>query len=117
MHNGCLYELFPIKYCHEGGLVMKEKVYVFGHRNPDTDSICSAIAYANLKSLIDDEYDFEAAALGVPSNETQFVLDSIGMEAPTVIDHLRSQVTDLILGPVDYVNENSSIKELSLIHI
>ena len=90
---------------------MKEKVYVFGHRNPDTDSICSAIAYANLKSLTDDRYEFEAAALGTPNNETQFVLDTIGLEAPKIIDHLRAQVDDLRMGTVAYVNENSSIKE------
>lgn len=90
---------------------MKEKVYVFGHRNPDTDSICSAIAYAHLKSLTDDRYDFEAAALGTPSNETRFVLDTIGMDAPKIIDHLRPKVTDITLGSAQIVHENSSIKE------
>lgn len=90
---------------------MKEKVYVFGHRNPDTDSICSAIAYANLKTLTDNQYEFEAAALGAPNRETQFVLDRLGLPAPKVIEHLRPQVSDLHLDPVEYVYEHTSIKD------
>ena len=90
---------------------MKEKVYVFGHRNPDTDSICSAIAYANLKKLTDPTHDYEAVALGKPNRETQFVLDSLSLEAPRIIDHLKPQVSDMTLDPVDFVYEQTSIKD------
>ena len=90
---------------------MKEKIYVFGHKNPDTDSICSAIAYANLKRQLDHDNDYEAVALGLPNKETQFVLDNVGIQAPRVIDHLKSQVSDLNLGRGSIVYENSSIME------
>lgn len=90
---------------------MKERIYVFGHKNPDTDSICSAIAYANLKNQVDPDSDYIPAALGLPSSETQYVLDSVGIDPPEIVDHLKSQVSDLTLDPVSYVNEQSSIKE------
>lgn len=90
---------------------MKEKVYVFGHKNPDTDSICSAIAYANLKGIIDDQYEYTAVMLGEANNETSFVLEQVGVSMPKVIEHLKPQVSDLDLTPVEYVSEDASIQE------
>ena len=51
------------------------KTLIFGHKNPDTDSICSALAYADLKAR--SGADVEAVRLGTVSAETQFVLDTI----------------------------------------
>lgn len=90
---------------------MKERVYVFGHRNPDTDSVCSAIAYANLKTLTDDSHEYKPAILGGISKETEYVLEHLDLKVPKIIGHLKSQVSDLTLDRADYVNEKSSIGE------
>ena len=56
------------------GTKQTEKVYVIGHKNPDTDSICSAIAYANLKNQISDG-NYIASRAGVVNQETKYVLE------------------------------------------
>ena len=58
-----------------------KKIYVVGHKNPDTDSICSAIAYANLKNQISTR-EYTARRAGQLNEETQFVLKHFGVEAP-----------------------------------
>lgn len=60
------------------------KILVMGHKNPDTDSICSAIAYANLKKELG--FEVEAVRLGTISKETQFILDYLKMDAPKLIN-------------------------------
>ena len=71
-----------------------EPIYVTGHRNPDTDSIVSAMAYAQLRNALGDR-EFVAARLGRISDETQLVLDRFGFEPPLLIHDLRNQVSDL----------------------
>jgi manganese-dependent inorganic pyrophosphatase len=75
--------------------MIMEKTLIFGHKNPDTDSICSAIAYADLKNKLN--VNAEAARLGVVSKETQFALDYFGMEAPQQIEKVDEQVKEVIL--------------------
>ena len=71
-----------------------DKVYITGHRNPDTDSIVSAIAYAALKNAL-GQRQYCAARLGQISDETQAVLDRFGVKAPELINNVRTQVRDL----------------------
>ena len=71
-----------------------EPIYVTGHRNPDTDSIVSAMAYAQLRNALGDR-EYVAARLGRVSDETQLVLDRFGFEPPVLIHNLRNQVSDL----------------------
>ena len=71
-----------------------EPIYVTGHRNPDTDSIVSAMAYAQLRTSLGDR-EYVAARLGRVSDETQLVLDRFGFEPPVLIHDLRTQVSDL----------------------
>ena len=71
-----------------------EPIYVTGHRNPDTDSIVSAMAYAQLRSAL-GEREYVAARLGRISDETQLVLDRYGFDPPMLIHNLRTQVSDL----------------------
>ena len=59
-------------------------VYVIGHKNPDTDSIAAAIAYANLKNLT-GHHNYVAARCGNVSSETQYVLDRFGLKAPKFV--------------------------------
>ncbi|MDO5400086.1 MAG: putative manganese-dependent inorganic diphosphatase [Eubacteriales bacterium] len=69
-------------------------IYVTGHRNPDTDSIVAAIAYAALRNACGD-WEYEAACLGQVSDETQIVLDKFGFQAPQRIHDMYTQVRDL----------------------
>ena len=71
-----------------------DKIFVTGHRNPDTDSIVSAMAYAALRNAL-GEQEFTAACLGRVSDETQAVLDRFGFEAPQLLGNVRTQVRDL----------------------
>ena len=69
-------------------------IYVTGHRNPDTDSIVAAMAYAALRNAVGDRA-YQAACLGRVSDETQLVLDRFGFEPPQRIHNLHTQVRDL----------------------
>lgn len=87
-----------------------EKVYVFGHKNPDTDSICSAIAYAYLKNQLKSEYIYEPIALGEPNKETRFVLEQLKIEPPRLLDKIHARVLDLNIPMVMTAKETDSIK-------
>lgn len=71
-----------------------EPIYVTGHRNPDTDSIISAIAYASLQNALGDRR-YTAARIGTVSDETARILERFGFEQPTRIFNVRTQVRDL----------------------
>ena len=71
-----------------------EPIYVTGHRNPDTDSIISAMAYAALRNALGDR-EFVPARLGHISDETALVLKKFGMEPPVHLQTMRTQVRDL----------------------
>lgn len=81
-----------------------EKVLVFGHKNPDTDTITSAIVYAYLKNAIGVEA--EAVALGEVNNETKFALEKFGFEAPRIIGDVSSEAKKVIL--VDHNEKQQS---------
>lgn len=72
---------------------MKNKIYITGHKNPDTDSICSAMALAELKNKMG--YDAEAIRLGEINRETEFVLDYFGAEKPRLKTSIMPQIRDL----------------------
>lgn len=71
-----------------------DPIYVTGHRNPDTDSIVAAMAYAALRNACGDR-EYEAACLGNVSDETQIVLDRFGFQPPKRIYSMFTQVRDL----------------------
>ena len=71
------------------------KTLIFGHKNPDTDSICSALAYADLKTKIGA--DVEAVRLGSVSAETQFVLDAFTTAAPRLVEKVAGEASQVIL--------------------
>ncbi len=89
---------------------MIQKTYVFGHKNPDTDSICSAIAYANLKQALGHPYIFPAR-LGAINKETQFVLDTFQVGSPELIKDVKPQVSDLILTDFSMAYEKDSVSK------
>ena len=71
-----------------------DTIYVIGHRNPDTDSIVSAMAYAALRNSLGDR-EYRAGRLGHVSDETQLVLERFGFTAPEWVKTVRTQVRDL----------------------
>ena len=71
-----------------------DPIYVTGHRNPDTDSIVAAMAYAALRNALGDR-EYEPACLGHVSDETQLVLDRFGFQPPKRITSMFTQVRDL----------------------
>ncbi|MBD5152609.1 MAG: putative manganese-dependent inorganic diphosphatase [Oscillibacter sp.] len=71
-----------------------EQIYVTGHRNPDTDSIVSAMAYAALRNAT-GERQYTAARLGHLSDETKLILNRFNFDPPVLIQSMRTQVLDL----------------------
>ena len=82
---------------------------VIGHRNPDTDSICSAICYANLKQAVTGE-EYMPARAGHVNGDTQFVLDYFGSEEPQLVEDVRTQVRDIEIRKTKGVADNISLK-------
>ena len=92
------------------GLNEKKKVWVVGHKNPDTDSICAAIAYANLKNQTDEE-KYEAKRAGELNEETKYVLDHFGVKAPGLITDVGAQVKDIEIRRTPGVSGKISLKK------
>ena len=85
------------------------KVWVVGHKNPDTDSICSAIAYANLKNKTDDG-EFIPKRAGELNEETKYVLDTFGVRTPCLITDVGAQVKDIEFRQSPGISETISLK-------
>jgi len=71
------------------------KILIFGHKNPDTDTICSAIAYEYLKKELG--FDVEAVALGAVNEETAFALAKFGVSAPRIITNISENAEKVML--------------------
>ncbi len=83
---------------------MPNKVFVIGHKNPDTDSVCAAIGYAYLKNALSKETVYEPKKAGQLNAETRYVLERFGIEEPETITDVGAQLTDIEyrnLAPVD----------------
>ena len=93
------------------------KVFVFGHQNPDSDAIGSSYGYAYLKRQLG--VDAEAVALGTPNEETSFVLDYFGVEAPRVVESAQSEdVNQVILTDHNEFQQSiSDIKDVEVIEV
>ncbi|MGG1677113.1 manganese-dependent inorganic pyrophosphatase [Neobacillus sp. NRS-1170] len=90
-----------------------EKVLIFGHKNPDTDSICSAIAYADLKTQLGLEV--EPIRLGQINGETQFALDKFNAEVPRLVEAVASEVNSVIL--VDHNERQQSANDITDVRV
>lgn len=87
-----------------------KKTIVIGHKNPDTDSICSAICYANLKQITTGG-EYVPGRAGHVNSETQFVLDYFGMAAPKETLTVKTQVKDIDIRETKGVAKNISLKK------
>ena len=89
------------------------KTLIFGHKNPDTDTICSALAYADLKKKLG--MDAEPARLGEVNKETQYALDYFNVEAPQLIEKVGEDVENVIL--VDHNEFQQSVDNINDVQI
>lgn len=87
---------------------MSEAVYITGHKNPDTDSICSCIAYAELKQK--QGVSAVPVRIGNINRETKFVLNYFGVPEPVFLETVKTQVSDLNLDRINPVSQDISIK-------
>jgi manganese-dependent inorganic pyrophosphatase len=90
-----------------------EQTLIFGHKNPDTDSICSAIAYAELKKALG--WNVEAVRLGEVNNETKYALDRFGFSAPRLVESVASEAKQVIL--VDHNERQQSASDIDQVKV
>jgi manganese-dependent inorganic pyrophosphatase len=90
-----------------------EKVLIFGHKNPDTDTICSAIAYADLKTKLG--MDVEPVRLGEVNGETQYALDQFQVSAPRLVETVANEVNAVIL--VDHNERQQSANDIDQVRV
>lgn len=88
----------------------KRPVFVIGHKNPDTDSICSALAYADLKRRLTGE-DYIAARAGNLNEETQYIVERFGITPPVFLKDVGTQVRDIEIRETPGVSEHISLKK------
>lgn len=82
-------------------------IYVFGHKNPDTDSVTSAIALSNLKNKLG--YESVPCMLGSENKETKYILDYFKVDSPIFLDNVKTQIKDLNYDTIKGISPNHSI--------
>lgn len=90
-----------------------KNIYVIGHRNPDTDSICSAIAYANLKRVMGTE-NVVAARAGSINKETKYALDYFKAQAPQLVSDIYPRVSDIAIEVTKKVKTTDNLRILGM---
>src|ERR687893_2865877 len=89
-------------------------VYVTGHKNPDTDTIASAIGYAEFKNLVDPENHYVAARLGEVNAQTEWALKKSGAEQPRLLKHIMLRVKDVMARDVAVARKNDPLRNVGL---
>ena len=89
----------------------KEKVYVFGHQKPDTDSVAASISAAYLMNQKYKEYEFVPRILGKISKETSFILNRFNIETPEFLNDVKLKVKNIGYRKDFYIHEDNSIKD------
>ena len=87
-----------------------KKVWVVGHKNPDTDSICAAISYAYLKNQSEDKKTYVAKRAGAVNEETRYVLERFGVEEPPLVSYAGAQIKDINIRKTAGVSNQISLK-------
>ena len=89
----------------------KEKVYVFGHQKPDTDSVAASISAAYLMNQKYKEYEFVPRILGKISKETSFILNRFNITTPEFLNDVKLKVKNIGYRKDFYIHEDNSIKD------
>ncbi|UZJ76896.1 manganese-dependent inorganic pyrophosphatase [Fictibacillus sp. KU28468] len=90
-----------------------EKVLIFGHKNPDTDTICSAIVYADLKTKLG--FNAEPVRLGEINGETQYALEQFKAEMPRLVETVANETNQVIL--VDHNERQQSASDIEKVRV
>ena len=88
----------------------QEKIFVIGHKNPDTDSICSAIAYCDIKNRTSQHQKFIPKRAGQINEETEYVLNRFGVQPPAYLGNIGTQVKDMDIRTSPQADKNMSLK-------
>ncbi|MFQ3546046.1 manganese-dependent inorganic pyrophosphatase [Halobacillus rhizosphaerae] len=89
------------------------KTLIFGHKSPDTDTICSAIVYSDLKKALG--HDTEPVRLGEINGETQYALEHFSVEAPRLVNTVANEVEQVIL--VDHNERQQSVDDIEDVQV
>ena len=100
----CCSKIFVYK-----GVGNVKKIYIFGHKNPDTDSVCGAISYSYLKNQLG--FNTEPRVLGEINNETKYTLDYFKIKVPEYLEDVKVKIKDIKYHKDYFVKENTSIFE------
>lgn len=92
-----------------------ENVLVFGHKNPDTDTICSSLAYAMYKQEIGEKV--EAVRLGEINNETKYVFDYLGIEAPKMIESISDNQPVIMIDHNEFNQSVDNIENAQILEV
>jgi len=90
-------------------------IYVTGHRNPDTDSIASAVGYAELKGRLDPRNEYVPVRLGELNAQTRWVLDRSGAPEPRLLPHVLLRVCDVMRGRFPLAGDDEPVRRVGLI--
>ena len=88
----------------------QEKIFVIGHKNPDTDSICSAIAYCDIKNRTSQHQKFIPKRAGQLNEETEYVLNRFGVQPPGYLSNIGTQVKDMDIRMSPDADKGMSLK-------
>ena len=88
----------------------QERIFVIGHKNPDTDSICSAIAYADIKNRTSQKVKYIPKRAGQINEETEYVLNRFGMQPPGYLSNIGTQVKDMDIRMSPDADKSMSLK-------
>lgn len=97
----------------EAGAGNQKQVFIIGHKNPDCDSVCSAIGYAYLKNIVDRRYLYIPARAGELNSETKFVLEKFDFEPPIEIESLAPTACDMELKKPIVASPYDSLKDVA----
>ena len=86
-------------------------IWVIGHKNPDTDSICAAISYANLKNSLNDGNTYIPKKAGSLNEETKYVLERFKVQVPETVNTVAAQVKDIEFRRTKGVSSHYSMKK------
>src|ERR671936_2753379 len=90
------------------------RIYVTGHRNPDTDSIASAVGYAELKRRVDPRNEYVPVRLGELNAQTRWVLERSGAPEPEFLPHVLLRVRDVMNQEVPLAVEDDPVRTVGL---
>ncbi|HEY8465285.1 MAG TPA: putative manganese-dependent inorganic diphosphatase [Solirubrobacterales bacterium] len=102
----------PITQTHE--LPKRRRIYVTGHRNPDLDSIASAIGYAELKNRLDAEHEYVPVRLGEPNAQTKWALERAACEPPMLMSHVYLRASDVMRERFPVARHDEPVRSVGL---